>query len=584
MFIKRVLINNFLSIESADITFPETGLILVDGWNEDRGCANGVGKTAIFTAISWCIFNNFPRDISVSEITRRGTKKCSVMVEIESKGKEYILKRERPGDLSITDENSCILSDKDITSILDVTYEQYLLVGYFAQSLGTRFLNLNDTERKNLMTKLIGADVFSASKEKVDKDLKDLINSINKNTNETSMTNTKINTYLESIQDVNFLNSNKVSKQNEINQLKQEVIVLTSLESPDISKYEEVLEKLNSELETVLSYKGTLKTLNYQLKEIESQKEPIDHYDGSCPHCDSKLDIIDGDFIIHDSEATNRKIKAFKTKKEQNKASIVEKIDELNLKIEKEPKLRETIKKLNLKIDELLLEFNNAKSQIREKNSEIRSINQELIAIDKQIEEQNSLLTKINEQKQKLISMDKLKDDLNSKMTILKSISDIFSPTGVPAYVLDSLVETFNEKVQNHVFSLWPNALYELQTFKESKSGNVTAKMSDHLVISGETVSMGSLSGGELNCLSTAIDLAMLEVFEQYSGAFISPLILDEPFNNMDAVTRELVVELLQTIATKRLVIVVDHSAECKSLFDRVIMVTKKNGVSSVAW
>jgi DNA repair exonuclease SbcCD ATPase subunit len=584
MFIKRVLINNFLSIESADITFPETGLILVDGWNEDRGCANGVGKTAIFTAISWCIFNDFPRNISVSEITRRGTKKCSVTVEIESKGKEYTLKRERPGDFSITNDVGSLVSEKEISSILDITYEQYLLVGYFAQSLGTRFLNLNDTERKNLMTKLIGADVFSASKEKVDKDLKDLINSINKNSNEISTINTKINTYLESIQDVDFLNSNKVSKQNEINKLKQHLNSITSIEPPDISKYEEVLEKLNTELESVLSTKGILKTLNSQLRDIESQKEPIDHYDGSCPHCDSKLDIIDGDFIVHDSDATDRKIRAFRAKKEQNKASIMEKIEELNTKIEKEPKIRETIKRINSKIDEVLSEFNSTQVQIREKNSEIKSKNQELQTIDRQIEEQNSLISKIEEQKQKLISIEKSKEDLNSKMVILKSISDIFSPTGVPAYVLDSLVDTFNEKVQNHVFSLWPNALYELQTFKESKSGNVTAKMSDHLVIGGETVSMGSLSGGELNCLSTAIDLAMLEVFEQYSGAFISPLILDEPFNNMDAVTRESVVELLQTIATKRLVIVVDHSAECKSLFDRVIMVTKKNGVSSIVW
>ena len=584
MRIKRVLINNFLSIEQIDITFPETGLILVDGWNEDRGCANGVGKTAIFTAISWCVFNDFPRDISVSEITRRGTKKCSVLTEIESKGKEYILKRERPGDFSITDETGTVISEKEIASILDISYDQYLLVGYFAQSLGTRFLNLNDTERKTLMTKLIGADTFSASKEKVDKDLKELINSINKNVNEMSTTNTKITTYLESIQDTTFLNSIKVSKQKEINQLKQDINSLTSLEVPDVSKYEDVLEKLNTELESVLSLKGSLKTLNYQLKEIEAQKEPVDSYDGECPHCENKLDVIDGEFVIHDSSATERKINAFKLKKEQNRNILIEKIEDLTTKIEKESKLRETIKKINSKIEELLFDFNNAKVQIREKNNEIKSKNQELLSINKQIDEQNSLTSKINEQKEKLTGLEDINTKLNSKMTLLKAVSDIFSPTGVPAYVLDSLVDTFNEKVQNYVFSLWPNALYELQTFKESKSGVVTAKMSDHLVIGGEAVSMGSLSGGELNCLSTAIDLAMLDVFEQYSGAFVSPLILDEPFNNMDAVTRESVVELLQTVATKRLVIVVDHSAECKSLFDRVIMVTKKNGISSVTW
>jgi hypothetical protein len=31
-------------------------------------------------------------------------------------------------------------------------------------------------------------------------------------------------------------------------------------------------------------------------------------------------------------------------------------------------------------------------------------------------------------------------------------------------------------------------------------------------------------------------------------------------------------------------VVVVDHSAECKSMFDKVVMVHKKNGVSSLTW
>src|SRR5690606_25707823 len=121
-----------------------------------------------------------------------------------------------------------------------------------------------------------------------------------------------------------------------------------------------------------------------------------------------------------------------------------------------------------------------------------------------------------------------------------------------PAYVMDTIVDVFNDKIGDYVNMIWPNASYSIQTFKETGSGELRAKFSEKLVIAGDTVSTGSLSGGEFRCLSLAMDFAIVDVLESMFGTKVNPIILDEPFNDLDASNRERAVELLQRISVDR--------------------------------
>jgi DNA repair exonuclease SbcCD ATPase subunit len=123
---------------------------------------------------------------------------------------------------------------------------------------------------------------------------------------------------------------------------------------------------------------------------------------------------------------------------------------------------------------------------------------------------------------------------------------------------------------------------YELLSFKENKTGAISTRFSDSLSIDDRVSTVGALSGGELRCLSIAIDLAVSRIYSLYSGQTIAPLILDEPFEGMDSVNRELAISILQTISNATPVVVVDHANEVKGLFDSVILVEKKNGVSAI--
>jgi DNA repair exonuclease SbcCD ATPase subunit len=60
-------------------------------------------------------------------------------------------------------------------------------------------------------------------------------------------------------------------------------------------------------------------------------------------------------------------------------------------------------------------------------------------------------------------------------------------------------------------------------------------------------------------------------------------LILDEPFDGMDAVSRSRAIELLNEIASAKQIFIIDHASETKSMFSRVVRVEKHNGISTVS-
>ena len=75
--------------------------------------------------------------------------------------------------------------------------------------------------------------------------------------------------------------------------------------------------------------------------------------------------------------------------------------------------------------------------------------------------------------------------DLREKESVFKEVSQMFSSTGAPAYVMDTIVDTFNSAVNEHIALIWPSAHYELKSHKEKKTGDAVAKFSDNLIING---------------------------------------------------------------------------------------------------
>ncbi|MFN4046485.1 MAG: SbcC/MukB-like Walker B domain-containing protein, partial [Acidilobaceae archaeon] len=100
------------------------------------------------------------------------------------------------------------------------------------------------------------------------------------------------------------------------------------------------------------------------------------------------------------------------------------------------------------------------------------------------------------------------------------------------------------------------------------------------VVREGQTLSVGSLSGGEKTVLALAFRLALASLLMEKP---VSTLILDEPTEYLDENSRSMVFETISEIAGYvDQVIVVTHDVEVESIGVRHIRVSKEGGISVV--
>jgi DNA repair protein SbcC/Rad50 len=90
----RLYIDNFMCYDDAYIDFSEFNSALIVGKTENNNdVSNGVGKTTIFRAIEYVLFNH--SDVNLENIVRDDADKCSITFDFEVGGEEYRVTRTR---------------------------------------------------------------------------------------------------------------------------------------------------------------------------------------------------------------------------------------------------------------------------------------------------------------------------------------------------------------------------------------------------------------------------------------------------------------------------------------------------------
>lgn len=177
MKIKRVYARDFLSYQVLDLSLSDLGLCLVEGENQDTGGSNGSGKSSIFEAVVWCLFGKTTKGVGADEVIRHDALhepvigETCVCVTIEEDGEVYEVYRHRKHKQH---GNKCMMfvNSKDRTSSTDSATQklinQLLRLDYksFVSSVmypqkAQNFVDMTDTERKAVFSKLIGTERFS---------------------------------------------------------------------------------------------------------------------------------------------------------------------------------------------------------------------------------------------------------------------------------------------------------------------------------------------------------------------------------------------------------------------------------------
>lgn len=574
MKIVSLAVENILSIEKAHLTFSESGLILVEGWNYDAGRANGAGKTAVFDALSFAIYDKVPRKITASEILRRGEKTGHADASILIGASILRVVRSRPkGAQYYLDEVLQHWTQKEFEAKIKLTYTQFIASMYCAQGTESRFLHLNDSEKKNFMLQLLNLDEFSNCKKTADEQAKAFAALVAQDQSKIGAMDSKVDAYSESLIDaidcktkIDLLNS-----QIEIHA--DEVIEKQKIQKPDMSKYAKFEQDVKKK-EALFESTRTKRTMYHsQYRKIASK---IISFDGasSCYACGTHLDTTAAR-ASHDKEMQGL---------ENEKNGIKDLIDECDDLLTKENEVSNFAIKLAEKKSKELEQYNSAVKKIAELQGLVKTKSNERDNLVLKLSNNGELANKIKVLAQAMAKLTKTVELNTREIEIYKTVSSMYAPTGAQAYILDSIVESFNESVVKYVDLVWPNVSYKIHSFKETSKGDITAKFSESLTMGGKDISIGSLSGGECKALSLCVDFAILDILEKYFGFALNPIILDEPFDGLDSIGREIVVELLEKLAQDRQIMVVDHASEVRSMFSQVIKVEKRNGISEVSF
>lgn len=577
MKILSVKINNILSIEDATVTFDDTGLMLVQGWNHDVNRANGAGKTAIFNALTFAIFDKLPRKITATEIVRRGCKSGSVEVCLQVGGDRFIVKRSRPkGAAFLREESDGTFLPLSVTqegweATLRLNYNQFIMSMYAAQGGTTRFLSSNDSEKKSFLLQLLNLEEFSTCKSTADNKVKELETQLATINSTMISLNSKKSVYSESLVDEEELQADIQLANIVISNLLPELTLAEAVQRPDLSKYQKLEDDIASKKTAFTKARTQREMLHDQYRKTQSRIKPFDGSD-SCDTCGTPLDNSAAEAGHRTLTDTLRKeLLVIKTAIDACDQALLGVASVNDLSIRLNEKKREESKEYEVSVTRA----SSIRHQIEIKQKDIKQLTLKL-------QTNSELLSKINALNESLDKALITKDNVSRNIELYKTISAMYSPTGAQAYILDSIIESFNEKIQFYINGLWSNLSYSLKSYKENVRGDVTAKFSEHLVMDGKDISIGSLSGGEFRALSLCVDFTLIDVMERQFGISMSPIILDESFHDLDPEGRDTIVQFLDTIAQRRHIIVVDHDSEVKSLFPKVLNVEKRNGITTV--
>lgn len=178
-----------------------------------------------------------------------------------------------------------------------------------------------------------------------------------------------------------------------------------------------------------------------------------------------------------------------------------------------------------------------------------------------------------------------LLEELDKQLTVLGFWIDGFSNKGVKSLLLDTVTPILNLHTAEYLSYLTDGlAKVTFNTQTQLQSGETREKFNvavDYKFGAGE---YQGVSGGEGSRVDMAVLFALGDLAASRASAAIQLRLLDEPFSALDSKGNEQVVRLLKEkiVPRSRTVLVITHDDNMKAYFDQRIVVSKKDGISSI--
>ena len=600
-------IEGFRSIDRISLNLSDQGIVIVKGINnyEDLASSNGSGKSSVFEAIIYALFeetSSGDRDIE-NRILGQG---CTVVLKFSIDGVSYKIIRQSKKSKSIVvlyrnDEDISARNKSDtnklIISILGINKAIFLDSIFLSQNAVTNLPSLSPTARKERLEILTNTDnainnfkTFLKEKQTmyeskhVDCQLE--INKINGKEESLQQQKDKLQAQINDIKiqieernklgniedldkqiqeynvEINNINNQIPELDNQIEMISKSINELKNeqkvYEEKRVNKDQEVqnqrdkcndLQKEITRVENVISYN------NMDIDRINKEIEEIKNSD-TCLTCGRKYDNINEEHIQKVIEDKNKEIKEFENKNIENNNYI----KNLQLELDKEIEIGKNLKK----------EFENLNSLYNDKNEQVSEQQTNLINTNNQ---KTQLLNSIQNIQVQIDAINKQKDDIlkieipNSKQyedmvqdidTQLNDLNKLKEDKNNELNELDNYINAIKHCIQlvtkDFRTFLLKNSLSYLNKILKDYSSQLFSNESDLIYISENDnkldIMLGnatyeSLSGGEKTRVNIALLLAQKSLANMIGNISCNIIILDEILGYCDALAENNVINLI---------------------------------------
>lgn len=641
----RIDIENFRSIKSASINLAGQGTVIVKGINEyeEKATSNGSGKSSIFEAIIFAIFDETSSGEKnvANRIINDG---YSVTLYFNIDTDSYVINRQQKNgkatvsfskdgrDISARNRTD---TNKLIVSTFGITKDIFLDSVFLSQGASTNLASLSPTARKERLEILTNTDYtvglfkdrlkneqvkYEAECVKVKMEITKLdgkIDALNSKKYELQQKIYEIDAQIkkrEALGNIADIEKDITENQECINHLMSELEVLetniakqeSELETfrqtsdsnqverdkvnTDISAQRLLCEKISNEIDSIDT------SIEHANKEIARLNKEIDKIKNSdtCPTCGRKYDNVNEEHILNAINELKDSIVVEENKIAELNKSKDEKCSLYNTEVSKGKELRAKLDSFNAEVDKFRVELNKMESSRKALLTERQQKQTSIRVFQSTIDDLRGLKERI------------LKIDVGNKAEFETMINNIDTELESINIGRTTLENSYNEQNTNEDIVkncmqlvtkdfrtyLLKNSIQYLNKLLEIYSVELFSNSKDVITINDDDSKLDiylgdatyeSLSGGEKTRVNIALLLAQKSLANIIGNIRYNIIILDEILGYCDSQAENNVINLItRELDDLESIYMVSHKEIPVGYDSSLVVVKNKDGLSTV--
>ena len=628
-------VENFGSFESVrNFPLADRGLVLVQGDNQSSTTAssNGAGKSTLFEALSWALYGATAKGISGDTVVRKGSKGgCAVTVILDDDGTVYEITRYRKhktgkNDVRISANGKDItlgtatLTQERLTQIIGCSYEVFVAAVYAGQEKIPDLPAMTDKQLKVLVEEAAGVQVLEAAYALANKRFRDAENELLDAEREVDYKQRNV-TVIEDLltQAIQSRDGwgdlvaasvakikceankkalefkalkDKLASGRTLNQIDEELAALSAQETL-LTSEKQKLQQLETDWQNIARQHAQKRAV-LDLK-IDRAKKIKTHLDqaklngpGACGECGrqhgEETHRRHVETLAESLRDALKEVQQIKTELDalsnaQGSAqSAVDAFKQSMTDSTRLASLRASLTISRAAVERNLADCQKAASDYRDLKNKIET---DLSAPNPYDQKVADLSNNLPLEKSKLTDALNDRDSKQKALDTAKMVSEVFSPKGVRAHILDTVTPYLNARTAHYLGALADGKITAVwTTLTTTAKGELREKFSIAVENSDGVEGFAALSGGEKRRVRLACAMALQDLVATRAAKPIELFIADEVDAALDEQGLERLMTVLEQKARERgSVFVISHNS-LKDWCRTIITVEKRGGVS----